>query len=379
VKSLFTIIRCSALPLLAAGCLTSVGNGPADAGPAPAPADAATAAGDPTTNPNDADALTYRDLATHPGCSTNGLKYTAAQIPGYMCAAKEYPMGSVPEDTTKPIVLLIHGNSSTPGDWEPYPAGGTPMLSDRLVAQGFHVFAVDMRIDLTDDPTSNDPKTGNPAHNIDHEWGVPIVEHFIDSMMKAYPTRHFSMVAFSYGPTTTRDALRRLLRAGKNPFARIDDLVFGSGGNHGVSTFRKMCGDPSAPANVTMAGRIACEMGDLVAFTPTTFDTPLNGPSGAYETPCSDGNTAYGQSGVCGGHTVRYTTIVMRDVSQGTYQDEFVSEGSAALLGANNLKNELTDQDQTGYFYNGLFKNHFGSIRSEAGLTKIINALSHAN
>jgi hypothetical protein len=234
-----------------------------------------------------------------------------------------------------------------------------------------------MRIDKTDDPTTNDPKTGNPAHNIDHGWGVPIVESFIGSVMAAYPDRHFAVVAFSYGPTTTRDALRRLLRAGKNPFARIDSLVFCSGGNHGVSTFRKECVDPASPANVTMAGRIACEMGDLVAFTPTTFDTPLNGPSGAYETPCADGNTAYGQSGVCGGHTVHYTTVVMRDVSQGTYQDEFVSQGSAALAGADNETLELTDQDQTGYFYNGIFKNHFGSIRSEAGLGKIIAALSN--
>jgi pimeloyl-ACP methyl ester carboxylesterase len=374
VKSLYTIIS---LSMFTAGCLTSVSStGGGDAGPA-APGDAATA-GDPTTNPNDVDAITYRDLSAHPGCTTAGLKYPAAQIPGYTCAAKEYPMGSVAEDKTKPIVLLIHGNSSSPTDWEPYPAGSTtPMLADRLVAQGFHVFAVDMRIDTTDDPTTNDPKTGNAAHNIDHGWGVPIVEHFVESVMAAYPDRQISMVAFSYGPTTTRDALRRLLRKGKNPFARIKSLVFCSGGNHGVSSFRKKCVDPANPANVTMAGRVACEMGDLVAFTPTTFDTPLNGASAAYETPCSDGNTAYGQSGVCGGHTVHYTTVVMRDVSQGTYQDEFVSEGSAALAGADNQTLQLSDQDQTGYFYNGIFKNHFGSIRSEAGLGKIIAALSN--
>jgi hypothetical protein len=172
-----------------------------------------------------------------------------------------------------------------------------------------------------------------------------------------------------------RDALRRLHRAGKQPFARIRDLVFASGGHHGVSTFRKLCIDPTNPSNVTMAGHCACEMGDRQAFTPTTFDTPLNGPGGAFETPCLDGSTAYGQSGVCGGNAVRYTTIVMRDISQGTYQDEFVSEAAAALQGADNQKLQLTDQDQTGYFYSPLFKNHFGSIRSEAGLTAITTAL----
>lgn len=369
------------LAALAAGCLTSVAPSP-DGGTSSqgntngnnATSDAG--APDPSANPNNADTITYRDLATHPGCTTDGLSYTPAQIPGYRCAAKAYALNG-PEDTSKPIILLIHGNSSSPADWEKYPADSqTPMLSDRLVAAGYRVLAVDMRIDKTDDPTTNDPKTGNPAHNMDHGWGVPIVEHFIDSVMQAYPTRPISLVGFSYGPTTIRDALRRLHRAGKKPFERIRSLVYCSGGHHGVSSFRKLCGDPSAPANITMRGRVACEMGDLVAWTPTPFLTPNNGPDGAYETPCGDGSNAYGQSNVCGGHKVNYTTIVMRDISQGTYQDEFVSEKSSALLGANNVHLELTDQDQTGYFYNGLFKNHFGSIRSENGLKQILAALA---
>ena len=41
----------------------------------------------------------------HPGCSTAGLSYTAASIPGYPCAAKAYPFpDGVSEDTSKPIV-----------------------------------------------------------------------------------------------------------------------------------------------------------------------------------------------------------------------------------------------------------------------------------
>ena len=66
----------------------------------------------------------------------------------------------------------------------------------------------------------------------------------------------------------------------------------------------------------------------------------------------------------------------MRDISQGTFQDEFVSQSAAMLAGADNETDELTDQDQTGYFYGGAFKNHFGSIRSEAALTKIMSWLS---
>jgi hypothetical protein len=219
----------------------------------------------PPPSPGDAmngDAIAYRDLSAHPGCTTDGLSYPAAQIAGYMCAAKEYPFGSVQEDTSKPIVLLIHGNSSTPGDWEKFPAdSATPMLSDRLVAAGFHTFAIDMRIDKTDDPTTNDPKTGNPAHNMDHGWGVPIIQHLVESVMTAFPDREISIVGFSYAPTAIRDALRRMHRDGKKPFERIHTLVFASGANHGVSTFRKLCVDPNNPANVTMAGRVSNTVG----------------------------------------------------------------------------------------------------------------------
>ena len=104
---------------------------------------------------------------------------------------------------------------------------------------------------------------------------------------------------------------------------------------------------------------------------------PNNGPDGAWEVPCADGDSAYGQKGVCGNHKVSYTTLVMQDVKEGTYQDEFVSEGAAMLKGANNLTVSLADNDLSNYFYNGLFKNHYGAIRSEAALTILTKTLNH--
>ena len=378
--------------LLAAGCLTStVSSTAGDAGGHPATGnDSGTLGSDGGTPPDPSmaanhDAITYRDLASHPGCTTDGLSYPPAQIGAYRCAAKAYPL-VVAEDTSKPIVIMLHGNSSTPGDWEVCtpgtgatskcvpPSMSPPMLSERLVAAGVRAYAVDLRMDKTDDPTTNDPKTGNPAHNMSHGWAVPILEHMIESVIGAYPQRQLAIVGFSMGPTVIRDALRRLHRRGVKPFEHIHSLVLASGANHGVSSYRKKCGDPANPLNVTMAGTVACEMGDLVAFTLTPFLTSLNGTDGAWETPCSDGNTAYGQSNICGGHTVHYTTVVMQDPPMGALQDEFVSQKSSALLGADNKTVSLADQDQTGYFYN-LFKNHYGAIRSEAGLGIIVTAL----
>jgi pimeloyl-ACP methyl ester carboxylesterase len=355
-----------------AGCLTSNGIAPSGDGGT----EASAVVGDPTKNEGNKDGIPYRDLDGHPGCSVVGLDtrkasaYVPATIPGYKCAAKAYPL--VAEDTQKPIVLLVHGNSSTPGDWERFPAGdpsALPMLADRLSAQHFRVLAVDVRYDLTDDPKGNN-KTENAGQNFDHGWAVPIVQHFIESVMTAFPDRQLSLVAFSVGPTITRDALRRLHREGKKPYEHFKDLVFAAGSHHGVSSFRTLCG-----SNPTMRGKIACELGDRVSFQPTDFLTPNNGPGGAWETPCSDADTAYGQKAVCGGHKVSYTTVVMKDVSQGTYQDEFVSEGSSMLNGANNTTIGLTDNDLSNYFYNGLFKNHMGSIRSDAALKIIVKAL----
>src|SRR6187551_590688 len=108
----------------------------------------------------------YRSIAAdgagnkHPGCSAAGVTYTAASIPGYDCAARQFdfPMG-VSEDTTKPIVILVHGNSESPTGWmkfvhpDPsslmFPADTTArdQLGELLPALGFRTIAVDMRTD----------------------------------------------------------------------------------------------------------------------------------------------------------------------------------------------------------------------------------------
>jgi hypothetical protein len=39
--------------------------------------------------------------------------------------------------------------------------------------------------------------------------------------------------------------------------------------------------------------------------------------------------------------------------------------------------NGLNDFDTSGYFYNGFFRNHYGAVRSPAGLVKITAALEN--
>lgn len=330
---------------------------------------------DPSANELNTDGITYRDLATHPGCSTEGLadrtdpfgaivSYEPANIPGYKCAAKAYPTDKV--DESKPILLLVHGNSETPALFDTTPPDTKPMLSERAIAAGFRVIAVDMRYDRVD---LADNVTINTARNYDHGWGVPIMKHFLEQVFKQYPDKQFSIVGFSLGPTNIRDALRRMHREKQKPFERIKDLVFVSGGHHGVSTGRLYCdGGP------TMKTSAACQLGDRTSWTPTDFLLPLNGPAAEFETPCRDGTVAFGQQDVCGNHRVRYTTLVMKDESQGKQQDEIVSEVSSALKNATNLTTPLGEQDQTPY-YGNLLSNHFGSIRSESGLNTIMEVL----
>ena len=136
-----------------------------------------------------------------------------------------------------------------------------------------------------------------------------------------------------------------------------------------------------------MRGTVTCEMGQRNQYTQTAFGRPLNGPpiadtggewGGWWETPCADGDYAFGRRDACDGHTVAYTTITMRDIEQGSQQDEFVSEHASRLYPtacAANLLDGLNDFDTSGYFYNGFFRNHYGSVRSEAGLAKVVAAL----
>ncbi len=331
--------------------------------------------------------MSYRDdLAAHPGCTTAELSYPAAQIPGYRCAARDFTaeLGGTPNPAA-PMVLLVHGNSDKPDSWLAYAPStpctdadgvpvvgateGRPMLAERLVSAGVPTLAVDLRFDQVDEPATNND-TENAAKNMDHNWAVPIVQHFIRSAMEANPTRRFVVVGFSLGATVVRDALRRLLvNEGYNAFARLNDVILMAGANHGVSSFA-LCG-----ANPTMRGTVACQMGNRAAYEPTDFMRPLNGPGGAWETPCADGDTAFGRSGVCEGNAVSYTTIVMQDLPGGEQQDLFVSEASSRLNGADNRTIGLNDVDESNYFFCGLFRNHYGAARSEAALDIVRQAV----
>ncbi len=339
---------------------------------------------------------------THPGCTVDGLTYTPAAIAGYPCAARQFdfPAGTV-EDVTKPIVILVHGNSESPSGWmkfvHPDPSSlmfpadtmARDQLAELLPAKGYRTIAVDMRTDKIDDAQSPEGKDiGNTPKNADHGWDVPILQELVKRVAIANPERKISIVGFSLGATTVRDALRRLWaenQDGKwdiNIFARVETVVVASGANHGVVSFSKQCG-----LNLTMRGTVTCEMGQRNQYTETAFHRPLNGPpieglpefGGWWETPCADGDYAFGKRKACGGNKVAYTTITMADLMNGTQQDEFVSEHAARLYPrecANNQVDGLNDFDTSGYFYNGFFRNHYGSVRSEAGLAKVLAALA---
>jgi len=340
----------------------------------------------------DTTTIVYRDdLSSHPGCTTAGLTTRtwldgtpASYMPAvincgkFKCAAKEYPVPAN-EDVTKPIIVLVHGNSSTPNDWEAYANDPThaPMISETLLADGYHVYASDVRFDMV--PVD---MTNNPAQNYDHGWAVPIVQSLLTNLFEQYPPpRMFNIAGFSVGPTVIRDSLRRMLRAGLNPFARIHALHFASGGNHGVGTFTALCGSETSPMNTTMAGLAACQLGNRTGYTVTPFELPLNGSSSpeqqSFDTPCSDGNTAYGQTGVCGGNKVVYSTAVFKDNADGTTLDEIVDQASAALVGANNMTVTQPEPGTcpagsttncVGYFSYPELEYHFASIRSAQGI-----------
>lgn len=366
---------------------------------------------DPTKMPQAGDAQypggRYRTIepdtsgARHPGCSVAGLTYEPAAIAGYPCAAREFAFPSgVTEDTAKPIVILVHGNSESPTGWmafvHPDPSSlqfpadrmARDQLAELLPARGFRTIAVDMRTDLIDDPNSPEGSdTGNTPKNADHGWNVPLLEELVKRVAIAHPDRQISLVGFSLGATTVRDALRRLYVQhldGKwdvNIFTRVHDVVVASGANHGVVSFAKQCG-----VNLTMRGTVTCQMGQRNQYTQSAFHRPLNGPSieseaafgGWWETPCADGDYAFGKRDACGDHVVAYASITMKDLDNGTQQDEFVSEHASRLYPracANNIVTGLNDFDTSGYFYNGFFRNHYGSVRSDAGLAKILATL----
>lgn len=387
----------------------------------------------------------YRDdLTKHPGCkprtaydgklflnSSNEATVapgTPASVAGYTCAAKEYTMPSgVTVDATKPIVILVHGNSANPNSWEEFAnskltdadssTAGTQLktasafqitvdsttreqLAAKLVKKGFRVIAVDFRTENTATLTgavltakATDPGFGDAIGNVDHGWSVPILQSLIKSIMAANPTAKVAVVGHSLGYTVIQDSLRRLYKEYKagtstlNPFSRLHSVVLASGAAHGVANGKFNC-----TTYKTMRGSVNCEMGDRATYTATDFNKINNGPGDLFATPCADGDFAYGDAAACGGNVVDYSTITMKDPASGTLQDEFVSvatsrldmdknktlsDGTLQVLDPACVDNhliELTDYDASGYFMDGLpafLANHFGSIRSEAGMTFI--------
>ncbi len=367
----------------------------------------------------------YRDdLATHPGCAA-AASYDAnsepfvfdnaatvpagspADIAGFPCAAKEYDQDA--EDTDKPIVILVHGNSSGVTTFEEYAnaalvgmeltttsgftytasASAPPQLATRLLAEGHRVISFDARVDRVATNLGDfnpDPATGNPFSNIDHGWAVPMLQSLIRAVMTNNPTREVSIVGHSLGVTVVRDALRRLFvefqdggAGAVNPFAQLQDVILASGANHGVSLGQFLCENFLN----NMRGAVGCEMGDRDNNLATYFTQRLNGPSDLYATPCGDGDYAFGERDACGGNVVEYTTITMEDLEGGMLQDEFVSEFSSSLDQGDCVENELittSDFALSGYFTSlpdlqGIFANHFGSTRSAAGIDLIIDKI----
>ncbi|MCY1081757.1 esterase/lipase family protein [Archangium lansingense] len=331
-----------------------------------------------------------------PNVATDHIDGDVADIDGYPCAAKEYTQTN--EDTTKPIVILVHGNSTRPHTWEKFlmPAGSQinsslekvqfnpdtaqrVQLAEKLISERYRVIAVDFRTDLvaTVDPTTDSTKY-NAAGNIDHGWSTPILESLVKAVMKNNPSRKVALIGHSLGVTVVRDAIRRMYvehadgAAGSvNPFPQLSHVILGSGANHGVSTYDSpylLC----SGNNKTMRGTIVCEMGSRSNYQQTYFHKPLNGPRDLFATPCADGDYAFGKTGQCGGNVVKYYTITMTDIAQGSnYQDLYVSELASRIEMPGCVVNKLTslnDYDTSGYFNKGFIANHFGSLRSEAGL-----------
>ncbi|MEM6733669.1 MAG: alpha/beta hydrolase, partial [Myxococcota bacterium] len=260
----------------------------------------------------------YRDdLSIHPGCVPR-TEYTGinaepfslandatvpsgspASITGYTCAAKEYDQPS--EDTTLPIVILVHGNSSGVTTYEEFTLGAIvgmeltsstgvtftadatarEQLASKLIAAGHRVIGFDARVDLvaTEEGWNMDQATGNAFLNIDHGWAVPLLQSLVNAVMTNNPSREVSLVGHSLGATVVRDTLRRMyinsrdnVAGAVNPFPQLADVILLSGANKGVAAGTALC----AAKPTQMAGTVTCEMGDRESFTPTYFTRPNN-------------------------------------------------------------------------------------------------------
>jgi len=216
------------------------------------------------------------------------LSYTPGSIPlPLRRQGVPFPAG-VTENTSLPIVLLVHGNSDTPPSSSASRRTPAPRCSSSSSRGRARTYAVDMRIDKNDDPKGN-LQTENAANNIDHGWATPIVQHFIEATLAAFPDRRRVGHRFSLGVTVVRDALRACTwltwRAAPTP---------GSASTASSSWRRQpRCLDVPHPVRLESdhAGRVACEMGDRLAFTPTDFMQPLNARTAPTRPPAPTGRT----------------------------------------------------------------------------------------
>lgn len=200
-------------------------------------------------------------------------------------------------------------------------------------------------------------------------------------MIRANPGRRISLVGHSLGASSIRDALRRLWLArdtsGVNPLALVQDVVLLSGAAHGTRF-----GNLGCSSYGHMRGKIGCELGERSFFLETYFTRPLNGPDEVWGTPCADGWYAWGVDDACGGNVVEYSTLVMEDIFFGSYREEHSSEASSAMGVDGCAENEtitLADYDTSAFFttnFPGLFPNHLGPVRSNAGILRVLQKLA---
>lgn len=325
----------------------------------------------------------YRDdLDDHPGCTVEGLDGPLGLVPGFRCAAVAYEAPT--EDPDLPVVVLVHSNGGDPRVWEPRidpsvdppgPEQGAPMLADVLTQAGFLAFAVDLRTDRVcevDDCGCSDSTICNLTRTVDHGWAVPLVMHLIEAVMAAHRGRQVSIVAHGFGATVVRDAIRRLTLRGVAVLARLEDVVLLAGLNHGISD---RCGWDRCGMSNTARGRCGCELG-FQDEAPTCFVGRLNGPGGAWEAPCADGRTAYGRNDACGGHRVRWTTVVMADEDASAIGLSCSSEATAALAGADNLTLGPDAVDRSDYWLGQAFVADCGAARSREAIELVLRVLT---
>ncbi len=327
-----------------------------------------------------------------------------ANLPGFVCSAKEYTIDN--EDTTKPIVVLVHGNLDSINAWEEFFvtdfAGDYALNSDtiildtepgeklasKLIKNGFKTFAVDLRTDLV--ATLN----GFGAANINGKdysktsllystgWAVPIVQNLIKSILINYPSRKISIIAHSSGTIFARDAVRRLFseyineQAGAvNPLPRIKDIILLNAINHGYTDFSEPL---ACETDFSQSTQNICQIG-FIELPATEFMKRINGTRDKWTTPCGDGQYAFNLEGYCQDNNIRYYSIMLdEDKTNKLYFDSITTIESASLNSpyCENIRLSTSAYDSSGFYGKGDEAYHYGGNRSDEGMELIIEKLT---